>query len=87
MPAGHSDQRQARKRLRAEPIAGLYEKHLVHHVGMHRLLEDQMVSWLPGADSPDRLHAVVQGMTELMGQATRETGVTRLADRRLAGRR
>jgi phage terminase large subunit-like protein len=54
------------KRLRAEPIAALYEKHQVHHVGSYPKLEDQMTTWVPGdEDSPDRLDALVHGITWL----------------------
>lgn len=63
------------KALRAEPIAGLYEQGRVHHtkdfvsrtkdeVG----LEEQMTTWIPGVgDSPDRVDALVHGITELSG--------------------
>jgi predicted phage terminase large subunit-like protein len=55
------------KAIRAEPVAALYEQGRVHHVGCLATLEDQMVSWDPTtADtSPDRLDAVVWGITEL----------------------
>jgi phage terminase large subunit-like protein len=54
------------KRTRAEPIAALYEKGKVHHVGVFRELEDQLVNWVPGlGDSPDRLDALVWGLTDL----------------------
>ena len=54
------------KRLRAEPVAALYERGLVHHVGAFAKLEDQMCDWTPGARSPDRLDALVWALTELM---------------------
>lgn len=54
------------KRVRAEPIAALYERGLVHHVGAFAKLEDQMCDWVPGAKSPDRLDALVWALTELM---------------------
>ena len=54
------------KYTRAEPIAALYEQGRIHHVGMFALLEDQLCEWLPGDASPDRLDALVWGMTELM---------------------
>jgi phage terminase large subunit-like protein len=55
------------KRVRAEPIAALYEQGRVHHVGVHGLLEDQLCGWVPGAeDSPDRLDALVWCLTELV---------------------
>lgn len=54
------------KQTRAEPIATLYEQGRVHHVGTFDLLEDQMCGWLPGEKSPDRMDAMVWGLTELM---------------------
>lgn len=56
------------KHTRAEPIAALYEQGRVHHVGGFELLEDQMCSWNPDTDpkSPDRMDALVWGLTELM---------------------
>ena len=56
------------KRTRAEPIAALYEQGRVHHVGVHKDLEDQMTTWdaSSGAKSPDRMDALVWGLTELM---------------------
>jgi phage terminase large subunit-like protein len=54
------------KRLRAEPIAALYEQGRVSHAGVFDTLEDQMTSWLPDSGySPDRLDALVHGLTEL----------------------
>ena len=54
------------KRLRAEPISALYEQGRVHHVGVFPQLEEQMTSWLPDSGySPDRLDALVHGLTEL----------------------
>ena len=54
------------KATRADPIVALYEKGIVHHVGTALGdLEDQLVSWVPGTDSPDRLDALVHGMTSL----------------------
>jgi len=54
------------KHTRAEPISALYEQGRVHHVGMFAELEDQMCTWVPGEDSPDRMDALVWAMTELM---------------------
>lgn len=54
------------KQTRAEPIAALYERGLVHHVGVFEDLEDQMTSWVPGEKSPDRMDALVWALTELM---------------------
>jgi hypothetical protein len=54
------------KYIRAEPISTLYENGRCKHVGAFEELEDQLCSWLPGDDSPDRLDALVWGFTELM---------------------
>jgi predicted phage terminase large subunit-like protein len=55
------------KRLRAEPVAALYEQGKVHHIGSFAALEDQMTGWVPGeGDSPDRVDALVYALTELM---------------------
>ena len=54
------------KITRAEPIASLYEKGRVKHVGLFRELEDQMTSYVAGAGkSPDRMDALVWALTEL----------------------
>ena len=55
------------KRLRAEPIAALYEQGRVSHVGPDlKTLEDQMTGWLPDSGySPDRLDALVHAIAEL----------------------
>ena len=57
------------KMLRAEPIAALYERNMVHHVGAFPELETQMCAYVPGADSqasPDRMDALVWAITELV---------------------
>lgn len=54
------------KRTRAEPVSALYEQGKVKHVGAFPQLEDQMCSWTPDSASPDRLDALVWGLTELM---------------------
>jgi len=54
------------KAVRAEPICALYERGMIHHVGEFHELEDQMCNWVPGDDSPDRIDALVWGLTELM---------------------
>lgn len=54
------------KILRAEPIAALYEQRRVHHVGAYPELEQQMCSYTGETNSsPDRLDALVWGLTEL----------------------
>lgn len=54
------------KHTRAEPVAALYEQGKVHHCGEFTALEDQLCTWVPGDDSPDRLDALVWALTELM---------------------
>ena len=69
------------KILRAEPIAALYERGLVHHVGEFPALEDQMCSFTgdPKEKSPDRLDALVWALTELAGGANSEPEVGNIA--------
>ena len=54
------------KQNRAEPISGFYERGMVHHVGAFPALEDQLCTWVPGEDSPDRLDALVWALHELL---------------------
>lgn len=55
------------KVVRAEPIATLYQQGRVHHVGVHRALEDQLVMWTPASGySPDRMDALVWALTDIM---------------------
>ena len=54
------------KVLRAEPIVALYEQARVHHVGSFAALEDEMCSWVPGEESPNRIDALVHALTDLM---------------------
>ena len=54
------------KLTRAEPISALYEQKRVHHVGYFSELESQMCSYTGETrPSPDRLDALVWGMTEI----------------------
>jgi phage terminase large subunit-like protein len=56
------------KLTRAEPVSALYERNMVHHVGMMKELEDQMVSYSPaqaGKMLADRMDALVWAVTEL----------------------
>jgi phage terminase large subunit-like protein len=60
------------KFVRAEPVSALYEQGRVKHVGTLATLEDQMIGFTPerAADrkdgfSPDRVDALVWGLTEL----------------------
>jgi phage terminase large subunit-like protein len=57
------------KQTRAEPVAALYEQGRVHHVPGLDQLEEQMRTWVPGEredESPDRMDALVWGLTHLM---------------------
>lgn len=64
------------KRPRAEPIATLYgtppgapegfvKPSMVSHVGVFEELETEQVTWTPDAESPNRMDALVWGLTEL----------------------
>lgn len=59
------------KAVRAEPVAALYERGKVFHIGQYPDLEDQMCAVTIDFDkkaqgwSPDRVDALVWGMTEL----------------------
>ena len=54
------------KIVRAEPIAALYEQKRVHHIGVYPELESQMCTYVGDiSSSPDRLDALVWGLTEL----------------------
>jgi hypothetical protein len=75
------------KRLRAEPIAQLYRQGKIHHVGEFTELEGQMVTWLPGMDSPDRMDAAVHALTELADPMAASVGTGNVTDQRLTGRR
>lgn len=55
------------KRLRAEPISMLYEQGKAHHVGVFPELEEEQTMWTPdAAESPNRLDALVWGLTAVM---------------------
>ncbi len=57
------------KMVRAEPISALYEQGRVHHVGVLPELEDEMCDheFTSAEQSPNRLDALVWGITELAG--------------------
>lgn len=59
-----------RHEARAEPVAALYEQGKVKHVGQFARMEDQMclttTDGFQGTGSPDRMDAMVWGMTNLM---------------------
>lgn len=71
------------KRVRAEPVAALYEQGRIHHVGAHPTLEDQMCQFVPeGSDiSPDRVDALVWAMTDLMLDAHGQNALAYLRQR------
>jgi len=61
------------KYIRAEPISAIYARGIVYHVELFEALEDQMCTFTADFDrlqngSPDRLDALVWGMTELFPQ-------------------
>jgi len=66
------------KVVRANPIAALYEKNKIHHIGYFPELEDQMCSMTQsgyqGIKSPDRLDSAVWGFTELFPGMTKKAG-------------
>ena len=69
------------KAVRAEPVSALYEQGKVHHIGMFPKLEDQMCSFTTDFDraragySPDRLDALVWGLTELLVEPMPQWGI------------
>jgi len=78
------------KRVRAEAVAAYYETGRVHHAadGTDRLkaLETQMTTWTGDGDSPDRIDALVHGLTALFlphhsGDAMRPQPVRRYTSR------
>jgi hypothetical protein len=56
------------KAVRAEPVAALYEKGMIHHVGFGlKPLENELAEYRPGqAKSPNRMDALVWCITDLM---------------------
>jgi len=80
------------KFVRAEPVAALYERKKVYHVGEFDALEDQMTSFTVDFDrkaqgySPDRVDALVWGFTSLFPKMTNNVGRKRIQDAIAAGR-
>jgi phage terminase large subunit-like protein len=64
------------KVIRAEPISALYEQGRIHHVGRFDVLEDQMclfsIDYVRNASngSPDRVDALVWGLTKIFDKIT-----------------
>lgn len=76
------------KIVRAEPVVALYEQGRVRHVGVHELLEEQMVTFDPDSgESPDRMDALVWGLTDLFLGAKQVKAAKPMMDIRLRGRR
>lgn len=71
------------KATRAEPVSRLYELGQGHHVGMFPALEDEMCTWIPGNDSPNRMDALVWAMKDL-GLAVLGHGWADYAEQQLA---
>ncbi|QDP56989.1 MAG: putative terminase [Prokaryotic dsDNA virus sp.] len=71
------------KVIRAEPISALYEQQRVHHVGMFPKLEDQMCEFSidnvrnSSTGSPDRVDALVWGLTELFEKIAGRRRITK----------
>ena len=65
------------KHTRAEPVSSLFVQGNAHMVGFYADLEDQLCSWVPGDDSPDRLDAMVWGVygTGILESFEPESGV------------
>ena len=69
------------KKLRAEPVAAMYEQGRIHHVGTFDKLEEQMTTWTPdSSNSPDRLDAMVQAFSSLIGTSNAATYFSALAN-------
>ncbi len=68
------------KIARAEPVAALYERGLVHHAGVFAELEAEMCRYTGaiGEDSPDRLDALVWAITDLALSRTGEPRLSRV---------
>jgi phage terminase large subunit-like protein len=72
------------KVARAEPVAALYEQGRVHHVGAFPLLEDQMCAFTSDFDrnaagySPDRVDALVWGLSDLLVSPMSGAGIFEL---------
>lgn len=73
------------KVVRAEPVSALYEQGRIHHVGRFDKLEDQMCLFTRDAErtpgnSPDRVDALVWGLSSLFERITRRRKGTASSD-------
>ena len=85
------------KQTRAEPIAAMYERGLIHHLTCPLLegeryprwseLFSQLTTWTPEEKSPDRLDALVWGVAELSGINLSKKEGTALAATRVGKKR
>lgn len=65
------------KAVRAEPVADLYRRGYVHHLGVHTDLEDQMCTWTPeDPESPDNMDAMVWAISYLAGFGNKQASIT-----------
>ncbi len=64
------------KLMRAEPVAALYERGLVFHLGRLDSLEDELCAYTGAGQSPDRMDALVWGISWLMLRKQQETAPT-----------
>jgi phage terminase large subunit-like protein len=77
------------KVARAEPVSALYEQGRVHHIGAFPQLEDQMCAFTSDFDraragySPDRLDALVWGLTELLVEPMPQWGIFEVTRQRV----
>ena len=73
------------KVIRAEPIAAIYARNEAHHVGRFPELERQMCEWTPVSGySPDRLDAMVWGMSDVMEGSSAAAFLSALKDQQAA---
>lgn len=54
------------KQVRADPVGGLYGASRVRHAGYFPRLEKELVQWVVGMPSPNRMDALVHGMSHLL---------------------
>lgn len=75
------------KYVRAEPVAALYEQLRVHHAGRFDRLEDQMCLFSvdnirdTNTGSPDRVDALVWGMTKIFDKIVGRRRITKVKDK------
>lgn len=77
------------KAVRAEPVVAIYEQERATHAHPFPELQDEMVSWEPGGESPNRIDALVWAATDLIidghGPATIHRPATATPTRSSAG--